>query len=77
MKLRILDDSLRLRLSQGELERLRTLGRVEAAIGFGPGPSQQLVYALTARGDGEMDYSALATVLFELAGLRGGQPRVS
>lgn len=46
MKLRILDDSLRLRLSQGELERLRTLGRVEAAIGFGPGPEQQLVYAL-------------------------------
>ncbi len=30
---------------------------------------QQLVYALTARGDGEMDYSALATVLFELAGV--------
>jgi len=46
MKLRILDDSLRLRLSQGELEQLHTLGRVEAAIGFGPGPSQQLVYAL-------------------------------
>lgn len=46
MKLRILDDSLRLRLSQGELERLRTRGRVEAAIGFGPGPEQQLVYAL-------------------------------
>jgi len=46
MKLRILDDSLRLRLSQGELERLRTLGRVEAAIGFGPGPEQQLVYAI-------------------------------
>lgn len=46
MKLRILDDSLRLRLSQGELERLRTLGRVEAAIGFGPGPDQRLVYAL-------------------------------
>ena len=33
---------------------------------------QQLVYALTARGDGEMDYSALATVVFDLAGL-GGQ----
>lgn len=46
MKLRILDDSLRLRLSQGELERLHTLGRVEAAICFGPGPEQRLVYAL-------------------------------
>lgn len=31
---------------------------------------QQLVYALTARGDGEMDYSALATVLFDLAGIK-------
>jgi 2-hydroxy-3-oxopropionate reductase len=30
---------------------------------------QQLVYALIARGDGERDYSALATVLFDLAGL--------
>jgi hypothetical protein len=46
MKLRILDDSLRLRLSQGELERLRTLGRVEASTHFGPGPEQRLVYAL-------------------------------
>lgn len=51
MKLRILDDSLRLRLSQGELERLRTLGRVEAATGFGPGPAQQLVYALVVDPD--------------------------
>jgi hypothetical protein len=46
MKLRILDDSLRLRLSQGELERLRTQGRVEASIGFGPGLEHRLVYAL-------------------------------
>lgn len=46
MKLRILDDTLRLRLPQGDLERLRTTGRVEAAIHFGPGPEQRLVYAL-------------------------------
>jgi 3-hydroxyisobutyrate dehydrogenase-like beta-hydroxyacid dehydrogenase len=30
---------------------------------------QELVSAMMARGKGEMDYSALATVLFELAGL--------
>jgi 2-hydroxy-3-oxopropionate reductase len=30
---------------------------------------QQLVYALVARGEGDLDYSALATVLFDLAGL--------
>lgn len=46
MKLRILDDTLRLRLPQGELDQLRTTGRVEAAIHFGPGPEQRLVYAL-------------------------------
>jgi len=46
MKLRILDDSLRLRLPQGELDHLRRTGRVEAAIHFGPGPEQRLVYAL-------------------------------
>lgn len=46
MKLRILDDSLRLRLPQSEVQRLRTTGRVEATIRFGPGPEQRLVYAL-------------------------------
>lgn len=46
MKLRILDDSLRLRLPQGEVQQLRRTGRVEAAIRFGPGPQQRLVYAL-------------------------------
>lgn len=46
MKLRILDDSLRLRLPQGEVKQLRTTGRVEATIRFGPGPQQRLVYAL-------------------------------
>ena len=46
MKLRILDDSLRLRLPRGEVEHLRRTGRVEATIHFGPGPQQRLVYAL-------------------------------
>jgi 3-hydroxyisobutyrate dehydrogenase-like beta-hydroxyacid dehydrogenase len=30
---------------------------------------QDLVAAMVARGKGELDYSALATVLFELAGI--------
>lgn len=53
MKLRILDDSLRLRLPQGEVEQLRAAGRVEAAIHFGPGPRQRLVYALVAVPDAQ------------------------
>jgi len=34
---------------------------------------QDLVYALVARGRGDLDYSALATVLFDLAGVRQGE----
>jgi 3-hydroxyisobutyrate dehydrogenase-like beta-hydroxyacid dehydrogenase len=33
---------------------------------------QELVAALVARGRGDMDYSALATVLFDLADVRTG-----
>jgi hypothetical protein len=36
MKLRILGDSLRLRLSRSEVERMGSEGRVEDAIRFGP-----------------------------------------
>jgi hypothetical protein len=46
MKLRILGDSLRLRLSRGEVATMGTEGRVEDAIRFGPGA--RLVYALVA-----------------------------
>ncbi|MCX4246129.1 DUF7009 family protein [Paraliomyxa miuraensis] len=46
MKLRILDDTLRLRLPKSELDQLGATGRVEAVIHFGPGPEQRLVYAL-------------------------------
>ena len=53
MKLRILDDSLRLRLPHGEVRQLRDTGRVEAAIRFGPGPEQRLVYALVAVPDAQ------------------------
>ena len=46
MKLRIEDDTLRLRLSQGELQEFAQTGRVTAAVHFGMGPEQQLTYAL-------------------------------
>jgi hypothetical protein len=44
MKLRLHDNSLRLRLSQSEVTRLRDTGKVEAAIEFAPG--KQLHYTL-------------------------------
>ena len=46
MKLRIKDNSIRLRLTQSEVTQLRTEGRVEAVVRFGPG--QELRYALEA-----------------------------
>ena len=46
MKLRIEDDTLRLRLSQGELDEFAQLGRVEGAVHFGLNPTQRLTYAL-------------------------------
>ncbi len=46
MKLRIEDDTLRLRLSQSELDEFAETGRVEGAVHFGPTPTQRLTYAL-------------------------------
>jgi hypothetical protein len=46
MKLRIKGDSLRLRVSPSEMSRLLESGRVAETIHFGPGPEDQLTYAL-------------------------------
>ena len=46
MKLRIEDDTLRLRLSGGELEEFASTGRVSSIVHFGTNPDQQLTYAL-------------------------------
>jgi len=46
MKLRIEDDTLRLRLSGGEVQEFADTGRVSAAVHFGPAAEQQLTYAL-------------------------------
>ena len=48
MKLRILGNTIRLRLSQTEVEQMRHRGRVEHSIEFGPVPEQQLRYTLVA-----------------------------
>jgi hypothetical protein len=44
MKLRLHDNSLRLRLSQSEVARLKRDGRIEDTIAFGP--QQALIYSL-------------------------------
>ena len=46
MKLRIEDDTLRLRLTDGEVQEFAATGRVQGAVHFGVGAGQQLTYAL-------------------------------
>ena len=53
MKLRIEDDTLRLRLSDNEVQEFAATGRVAAVVHFGPGPGQQLTYALERDATGE------------------------
>lgn len=46
MKIRILENSVRLRLSQTEVEQILEAGRVTQTVKFGTETSQQLRYAL-------------------------------
>src|SRR6476469_2494023 len=46
MKLRIEDDTLRLRLSEAEVRDFAQTGRVAATVHFGSGEGQHLTYAL-------------------------------
>ena len=46
MKLRIEDDTLRLRLSGSEIQEFATTGRVASTVHFGATSAEQLTYAL-------------------------------
>lgn len=48
MKLRIQDNSVRLRLTRSEVEKLATDGRVEGSVQFGVLPNDTLTYALVS-----------------------------
>jgi hypothetical protein len=48
MKLKIHDNSIRLRLRRSEIARFGDTGRVEGAFVFGAAPDQRIVYALVA-----------------------------
>jgi hypothetical protein len=49
MKLRIQGNSLRLRLSEAEVQQFAETGRVDEAIALGPGEDQTLHYVLARR----------------------------
>ena len=51
MKLRLRMNSLRLRLTHGDVERFRESGVVEESIDFGPGGDERFIYALVSAAD--------------------------
>ena len=66
MKLRIEDDTLRLRLSEEEVQEFAEKGRVVAVVHFGPGPQQHMTYALERAAEAN---AAAVQVRFDAAGL--------
>ena len=66
MKLRIEDNTLRLRLSAAEVSEFATAGRVAAIVHFGMGPRQHMSYALERAPD---DQTTTLHVRFDAAGL--------
>jgi hypothetical protein len=51
MKLRIHDNSIRLRLTRSEIARFASAGAIESAIEFGPAADQQMRYGLESSPD--------------------------
>lgn len=54
MKIRILNNSIRFRLSQGEVAEFMEKGKVEAKIQFGSQSDEALVYAIEKKESGEL-----------------------
>lgn len=59
MKLRILGDTLRMRLAQGEVAQLRDAGQVDQTIHFGPGDDQAIRYEVRAEANADTISAAL------------------
>ena len=57
MKIRIHNNSLRLRLTQPEVRQFEETGRVEARVRFGPAATETLVYSLERTKASEMGAS--------------------
>ncbi|MFZ1701721.1 MAG: hypothetical protein WBO10_12690 [Pyrinomonadaceae bacterium] len=54
MKVRLRSNSIRLRLTQNDLDRFIQTGEIEETIAFGPGPGEQFVYRLANTTDQQM-----------------------
>ncbi|MCB2406529.1 DUF7009 family protein [Hymenobacter lucidus] len=60
MKLRIEDNSLRLRLSAAEVAQFTAAGRLESVVRLGPLPTDRLTYALEQVDAAEFQFSYAA-----------------
>jgi Family of unknown function (DUF7009) len=60
MKLRIKGNTIRLRLSQGDLEQFEREGAVSESTTFDPEGRQQLIYALEVGAEGEVPVASFS-----------------
>ena len=59
MKLRLRENSIRLRLLQTEITQLREIGNVSERIIFGANPTETLTYSLRVSGETEKIYAQM------------------
>ena len=59
MKLRLRENSIRLRLLQTEVRRLREIGNVSETIVFGVNPTENLTYSLRVSGETEKIFAQM------------------
>lgn len=60
MKLRLRENSIRLRLLQTEIRQLRETGKVSEKIGFGLSSAETLVYSLLVSSEAEKIYARMS-----------------
>jgi hypothetical protein len=60
MKLRVRNNSIRLRLGRSEVAQFASRGYIEEAIEFGRGPDERFIYALERSGDTDTLQAAIS-----------------
>lgn len=66
MKLRLRENSIRLRLLQSEIRRLRETGKVSEKIVFGANPAETLVYSLLVSSQTKKIYARMSANQIEV-----------
>ncbi len=66
MKLRLRENSIRVRLLQSEVRQLRETGNVSERISFGVDPTETLTYSLRVSGEAEKIYAQMLNNKIEI-----------